>query len=413
MILLSLNYHHAPIEIRERLAFSPTQLHDAYIHAERYGFLHLIILSTCNRVELITQSECPGICERLSQFLGEMKGVPLSEFQDHLKFFQGDAALEHLIRVASGLDSMVMGEPQIFGQVKQAYQEAKTAGWVNAKLDFTFQHVFNTVKTIRHQTMIGHCPVSVAYSSMKLAQTQALPPHPEVLLLGAGETAALILKHISTLNPKKVTLVNRTLENAQALAHERYPFEMRIKRPEQLEALCHSESLDVIIGTTASETPWITLNMLPKARQRPLLCIDLAVPRDIEAQVGTLPYVTLYSIDDIQSLIQNNTLQRTQAALKAHTLIEQSLKDFNQRKHFKDAEHDLVKFREHLHTLKDQAMRDAKRKLQNGQDPQSVLEAMARTLVNTLLHEPSSRLYHADSKHHQEKLVDSIKLLWG
>lgn len=409
IIVASINHQLADIDIRAKVAFHPEQMNRAFLFAREQGFAQMVILSTCNRVEVIAQSTCEGVRERLLHYLASFHQFDKSRLAKHIQWYQSDAAFEHLVRVASGLESMVMGEPQIFGQVKQAYQAAKQAGMIHGKLDFVFQQCFNTVKKIRHQTAIGHCPVSVAFSSIKLAKTFQIT-NPTILILGAGETGQLVLKHLSHLQPKKVTILNRTLKCLETQGELTFPVELKTLSQENL--LHYSKEADIIIGTTASPTPIVNKAHLPQKRSKRLVCIDIAVPRDIAPEVQDLGYISLHCVDDIQKMINHNTLMRTQAAIEANTIIEEAVNEYNKHKQFKDTEQDLVSFRKRLISVKEKELLKAKQRLASGQNPEKVLEQFSRSIVNKLLHEPSSRLHKADEGL-QSELLQSIKMLWG
>lgn len=412
-VILSINHALADLDLRVRVAFTPEKLETAYRFAKSLGLSQLMILSTCNRVELIAQLKNGQEEALLYQFLSEFHQIPLRQLLAMSFLFHNDQAVEHLIRLGAGLESMVMGEPQILGQLKDAYALARGQGAVSRKMYFIMEHVLQAAKRIRHETAIGHCPVSVAFSSVQLVKS-FLNQDTRILVLGAGATARLVAKHLLAHAPKEITIANRTIAHAEVLMDglAEVASATKLQCCSLAQAKQIASSVDLIIGTTQSLEPILVSADLQGKHKHPISIVDLAVPRDVEAEIGKLPAVTLYSIDDIRQTIQQNTLQRTQAAVQAHHIIQEELQQFRDKCYLKDCTRELVSFRERIYALKQSAVHQAKRKLARGDSPEQVLEHFANILTNRLLHEPSFKLHQSDLET-KSKIVSSLQLLWG
>lgn len=396
-IALGINHQTAPVAMREQVAFTPSVLARALkTFAQQQQSAQMVILSTCNRTEIFANSEQIS-AQSLSEWLSDIHQLDNTHLANHLYNYSGDEALSHLMKVACGLDSLILGEPQILGQVKQAFAQAKHIGTVNGQFEKIFQTTFSVAKKVRSQTDIGANAVSVAYAAVQLAkQIFSNLAKSKVLLIGAGETIELVAKHLSQLDLSKITVANRTLSNAQRLA-------------DQLEVPCEAITIseipdnialaDIVISSTASALPLLgkgTVASALKARKyKPMLMIDLAVPRDIEDQVSELDDVYLYTVDDLQHIVQQNVTNREQAASQATDIIKHQVLALSQWQSRLD-KIDLIKaYRDEAETLRQQLEQKALVKLHQGEDAQKVIKELSYKLSQSMMHNPTKAMQKA------------------
>ena len=391
-IALGINHKTASVAVRERVAFSPEQLVEALRQLCRVvGSREAAILSTCNRSELyleVEHAQPQAVLEWLAQF----HQVPVEDLQACAYVHQDDQAVQHMMRVACGLDSLVLGEPQILGQIKSAYAVAREAGTLGPILGRLFQATFSTAKTVRTDTAIGENPVSVAFAAVSLAkQIFTDMSHSQALLVGAGETITLVARHLFEQGVKKIVVANRTLERATALASEFGA--QAILLSDIPDALVNS---DIVISSTASQLPILGKGAVERAlklrKHKPIFMVDIAVPRDIEPQVGELDDVYLYSVDDLHEVVTENLKSRQGAAKAAEELVVRGTSDFMQRMRELEAVDVLRAYRQQGERLRDEELARAQRALANGASPEDALAALARGLTNKLLHAPSVQL---------------------
>ena len=391
-IALGINHKTASVAVRERVAFSPEQLVEALRQLCRVvGSREAAILSTCNRSELyleVEHAQPHAVLEWLAQF----HQVPVEDLQACAYVHQDDHAVQHMMRVACGLDSLVLGEPQILGQIKSAYAVAREAGTLGPILGRLFQATFSTAKTVRTDTAIGENPVSVAFAAVSLAkQIFTDMSHSQALLVGAGETITLVARHLFEQGVKKIVVANRTLERATALASEFGA--QAILLSDIPDALVNS---DIVISSTASQLPILGKGAVERAlklrKHKPIFMVDIAVPRDIEPQVGELDDVYLYSVDDLHEVVTENLKSRQGAAKAAEELVVRGTSDFMQRMRELEAVDVLRAYRQQGERLRDEELARAQRALANGASPEDALAALARGLTNKLLHAPSVQL---------------------
>ncbi|HZJ93074.1 MAG TPA: glutamyl-tRNA reductase [Thiopseudomonas sp.] len=391
-IALGINHKTASVAVRERVAFSPEQLVEALRQLCRIvGSREAAILSTCNRSELYLEMENvrpQAVLEWLAQF----HDVPVEDLQACAYVHQDDSAIQHMMRVACGLDSLVLGEPQILGQIKTAYAVAREAGTLGPLLGRLFQATFSTAKTVRTDTAIGENPVSVAFAAVSLAkQIFTDLGNSQALLVGAGETMTLVARHLHEQGVKNIVVANRTLERATVLADEFSG--QAIVLADIPDALVHS---DIVISSTASQLPILGKGAVERAlklrKHKPIFMVDIAVPRDIEPQVGELDDVYLYSVDDLHEVVTENLKSRQGAAKAAEELVVRGTSDFMQRLRELEAVDVLRAYRQQGERLRDEELARAQRALANGASPEDALAALARGLTNKLLHAPSVQL---------------------
>ncbi|WP_240096197.1 glutamyl-tRNA reductase [Thermomonas flagellata] len=390
---LGINHQTAPVALREKVAFAAEALAPALraVHALP-GVHEAVLLSTCNRTELYARAEGDG--RALADWLAHHPdaGEDLHAYLYHHR--DGDA-VRHLFRVATGLDSLVLGEPQILGQVKQAWAAARAAGTLGGPLDRLFQQAFATAKRARTDTRIGANPVSVASAAVRLAQDNfARPSESTVLLIGAGETIELAARHLVEARVRRLLVANRTLAHAQALAsrHGGYALPLADLEPHLAEA-------DIVIAATASPRPILERAHVERAlhrrRHRPMLLIDLAVPRDIAPDVAELRDAFLYTVDDLQQAIEENRRSRREAAEQAEAIVALQTARFVEQLTAASRQQPLLRLRAHGEAARAHALAKARAQLAAGLPPEQALELLAHTLTNRLLHAPTVALREA------------------
>lgn len=391
--VLGINHKTAPVALREKVAFGEEKLPAALraLHEER-GVAEVVIVSTCNRTELYWAGAASGA--DLSDWLERHHALSL-DLAPCVYVHQERRAVEHAFNVASGLDSMVLGEPQILGQLKEAYRIAQEAGSTGPHLNRLFQAAFSVAKRVRTETQIGANAVSLASSAVSLARrVYADLGAKNALLIGAGEMNALSARHFSAAGVKHMVIANRTLSRAQELAAEvkGYAVDLGQLDKELMDA-------DIVISCTASPVPLITKSAAKAAlrsrRHRPIFMVDLAVPRDIEQDVGDLEDVYLFSIDDLEQLIDQNRQQREAAAGGARLVIMEEVARFLSEGRAKEAGPAIRALRQQADAIRQQTLEQAQRMLSSGRPPDEVLEFLSNTLMNRLLHAPTQALRQA------------------
>ncbi|MCG8325865.1 MAG: glutamyl-tRNA reductase, partial [Thiotrichales bacterium] len=350
--------------------------------------------STCNRTEIYCNLDDRD-SQRPIEWLSDFHGIQHREIQPYLYAHPDANAVKHVLRVASGLDSMVLGEPQVLGQLKEAYQLALDNGSIGKLLNRLFQHTFHVAKQIRSNTAIGNHPVSVAFAAARLAQQIFGDLSSQTaLLIGAGETIELVARHLHEKGLHKMIIANRTLERSRALADEFSAYAISLGNIPD-----HLAEADIIISSTASQLPILGKGAMESAiRQRkhkPVFMVDIAVPRDIEPEVSNLEDIYLYTVDDLKNVIQENMNNRKQAALQAEEIIEAQVISFMEWLKSLDAVDTIRALRQQANEIQDEVLRNARRKLEKGADPAEVLTEVTRILTNKLIHTPSDKLRHA------------------
>jgi glutamyl-tRNA reductase len=391
--VLGLNHKTAPVSLREKVAFSEERLVAALrTLRQESGVAEVVILSTCNRTELYWAGSASG--EELSQWLARHHGNNL-DLAASLYVHQESRAVEHAFSVASGLDSMVIGEAQILGQLKEAYRVAHQAGSTGPSLNKLFQAAFSAAKRVRSETRIGANAVSIASATVSLARRVYSDLGARTaLMVGAGEMNALVARHFTTAGVKRMVIANRTLTRALELASEVRAHAVGLEDlgKELVQA-------DIVISCTASPEPLITKSAAEAAirarRRRPIFMVDLAVPRDIEPAVADLEDVYLFSIDDLQQLVDENLQQREVAAGGARLVIEEEVARFLTESRAHDAGPAIRALRQQADAIRLQTVEQARRLLAAGKSTDEVIEYLANTLTNRLLHGPTQALRQA------------------
>ena len=411
LLALGLNHKTAPLDIRERLSFGPDIVVGALRSvAEQAGAEEAVILSTCNRTEIYCARD--GLDgEAVRHWVSRFHGLDAALVNPYLYVHRDKEAVSHLFAVASGLDSMILGEPQILGQVKGAFQTAQDAGAVGKLLGRLFQCTFTVAKQVRTDTAIGSSPVSVAFAAVTLArQIFADLSAQTALLIGAGETIELAARHLHQHGVGRIIVANRTVERAHGLAAQFDGFSIALT-----EIAAHLAEADIVISSTASPLPILgkgtVESALKKRRHRPVFMVDIAVPRDIEPEVAELEDVYLYTVDDLEEVIQENLRSRLEAAEQAKEIIEAHAEEFMGWLRSLDALTVIQDFRNRAETIRDEVLDKALRQIAAGKPPEEALQFLANTLTNKLLHAPSAQLRTAGSNG-QTQLLEAASTLF-
>ena len=411
IVALGINHKTASVELREKVAFSPEQLSEALQQLSDHDqFNEAVIVSTCNRTEIYC-SLAQQNSQILLQWLASFHGLDEHELSKNVYCYQHEQAINHLMRVACGLDSLVLGEPQILGQIKQAYNSAKNHNSVNLIFDRLFQKTFSVAKQVRTETEIGASAVSVAYAAVNLAKhIYGKLDKTKVLLIGAGETIELVAKHLYQNEPQQITVANRTIERARSLAQE---VSANVIALAQLPERLHQA--DIVISSTASTLPIIGKGVVEQAlkqrRNKPMLFIDIAVPRDIESQVGELDAAYLYSVDDLQAIVSENIASREQAAEEAQGIIRYRSAEFVMWMRSLDSVDLIRSYRQDVHDIKSELVDKAVSQLSTGKDAEKVILELANKLTNRLMHAPTRAIQDAAKKGEVDQLSQLKKML--
>ena len=416
LIALGISHKSAAVEVRERVAFAPEQVGEALTDACNVAQLdEVVILSTCNRTELYAiVPQGIGLAEKAQDLIDWMANyhhLSAAELRQYAYRHEGGQAVRHLVQVASGLDSMVLGEPQIFGQLKSAYAVATESGTVASELGRLFPRVFSVAKQVRTDTAIGENPVSVAYAAVDLAgHIFSDLGRCNALLVGAGETIELVARHLIGAGVCKIVIANRTLGRARELA-QKFGAEavLLAEIPKQLS------DADIVITSTASQLPILGKGAVEQAlktrKHRPFLMVDIAVPRDIESQVGELPDVYLYSVDDLRDIVDKNLRSRTTEARKADLIIDEGVRLYLEEVRSLGAVDAVKEYRNMAEQLRERELQRAQRALARGEDPQEILAQLARAITNKLIHAPTAGLKQASVDGRQDIINSGRKLL--
>lgn len=391
-LTVGINYNTAPVAIRERLVFPIDSLQQSLRTLWQGQQINgAAILSTCHRTEFYYQSN-ENTPHMLINWIAENKKIDPKDLIPYLYSYTDSETIRHMFRVACGLDSMVLGEPQILGQMKTAYQAAYEAGTLGKHLGKLFQHTFSTAKKVRTDTAIGSSPVSIAFAAVQLAQ-QIFDSLSEqtALLIGAGETIELAARHLSQYNISRLIIANRTFEKAHTLASQFNGFAITLS-----ELSTHLAEADIIISSTASQLPILgkgrVESAIKKRKHKPMFMVDLAVPRDIEAEVEALQDVYLYTVDDLQNTIEQNMDSRRKAAEKAEEIIATQVEYFLAWMRSQGAESVIKDYRQQAELSRDEILSKALTQLKNGRSTEEVLNHLAHALTNKLIHTPSVQL---------------------
>lgn len=409
--IFGVSHKTAPIAIREQVAIGDDQLADALSALRQcHGVLEALIVSTCNRTELYCDLDSNSNRHPL-EWLVRYQGVELETISPHIYTIQDEFAVQHILRVASGLDSMVIGEPQILGQLKQAYRAAVSSGTAGKLLNKLLQHSFSVAKKIRTETAIGETPVSVAYAAVRLAkQIHGDLSKKTALLVGAGDTITLVANHLSSEGIGGLIIANRTLERATQLAARFDASALTLDEiPSQLS------QADIIVSSTASRLAVITHDAialsLRERRSDPIFIVDLAVPRDVEPTVADIDNVYLYTVDDLDKVINANVQLRQTAAIQAEEMVNIHAQDYMDWLQALDSTRTIVAYRRRADEIREELLQKARRRLVAGDDADKVLTTFANTLVNKLTHHSTVKLREATTDGRDDLLQNARELL--
>lgn len=412
LVTLGISHHTAPIEIRERVAL-PSGSHSGILKSllAMDGVDEALLLSTCNRTELYCSGPNPDP-QALLGWVHESWGLGSERLDQYFYDLKDAEAVRHLIRVAGGMDSLVLGESEILGQLKRAWAEAREAETVGNLLDRLCQHAVTTAKAIRHQSAIGDEPISVAYTAIVLARRLFSDlDSRHVLLIGAGEMIELCARHLMQHGVSRLTIANRSFSRAETLASELNATPVSLEHLDDV-----LPSADILISSTSSDQPVVTLQAvkaaLAKRRHKPMFMVDIAVPRDVEPAVEKLDDVYLYTIDDLQQVVDDNLLKRSNAAEAVKPEVEAAVDAFIRWMNSKRATDSLQMMRESAHVHSRELVDRALRRLDAGHDPRAVLEQLGNTLTNRILHAPSKHLREA-AEHDDLDMIATINRIYA
>lgn len=408
IVAVGINHKTAPVAVREKISFNPDNLSIALQElVNSVDCKEAAILSTCNRTELylVQDGEYALTQERIVRWLEQHHNVPASTIIPSLYWHQDQHAVNHMMRVACGLDSLVLGEPQILGQMKQAYNQAKAAGSMELVMDRLFQRTFGVAKQVRTDTEIGASAVSVAFAAVNLAKhIFASLDKARVLLVGAGETIELVAKHLYENNVGHMTVANRTLSRAENMAKQFGADVITLAQIPEMMA-----NADIVISSTGSTLPIIGKGMVEKAltkrKHRPMFMVDLAVPRDIEEQVSDLEDVFLYTVDDLQSIIAKNLENRRKEAVLAEEIVSDQSSSFMSWLRGLNTQNTVISYRKQCLDNRDQLIEKAMQQLAANKKPEAVIAELATKLTNKFMHAPTSAIQSAAQGGELDRLV--------
>jgi glutamyl-tRNA reductase len=409
--ILGLNHNTAPVEIREQVVFAGSDIDRALAELKNLdGIAEAVILSTCNRTEFYVETTGDGL-DLLKTWLNQDQNLSVAA-RSALFTLDKEDAIRHLFRVACGLDSRILGEPQILGQLKDAFRQAEQSGSVSSQLSRLFHHTFSVAKKVRTDTEIGSSPVSIAYAAVNLANQffSGFSKH-TALLIGAGVTIELVAKHLSSKGIGRLFIANRDLTRAQNLAAQFDGFALPLS---ELEGTL--PDADILISSTASVEPVVTLAQMQKAikarKRKPVFAVDIAVPRDLDPDIRNLADVYLYGIDDLDKVIIEGQSNREAAAVDAGRILEDETRRYLSIERGKEVAPIITALRDHGDALREQVLEQARKRLAKGAPSDEVLEYVTAALLKKLLHQPSVRLREAGENSDQH-FIDTVNQLFG
>lgn len=412
LFAFGINHTTAPVAVRERVGFAPEQVPEALRElVGRGGVAEAAILSTCNRTDLYCGLDA-GTGAQAIEWFQDYHHLADTEVRPYLYQYSDSSAVRHMIRVASGLDSLILGEPQILGQVKDAYRMAHQTGTVGRVLGRLFQHTFSVAKQVRTDTNIGANPVSVAFAAVTLGR-QIFGDFNQhtAMLIGAGETIELTARHLKAGGLSRLIVANRTLDNARRLASEFGGYAIGLD-----EIPLHLAEADIVISSTGAQDPIVLTEHVREAisarRHRPVFMADIAVPRDIEAAVADFEDIYLYTVDDLHNVVQDNLRSREEAARQAEAIIDTQVDAVMGWLNTRDAVPMIRALRDNAQRTRDEALDKALAQLANGRAPEEALKFLANTLTNKLVHHPTTALRSAGAEGRAD-LLDAAGQLLG
>lgn len=411
ILIVGVNHKTAPVAIREKVAFAPDSMTQA-LQAARQVVQEDLILSTCNRTEIYAACQPAQAVQQVIAWLANWHNIPVAQLQPYLYVYQQEEAVRHALRVACGLDSLVLGEPQILGQLKAALQVASEQGVTGNQLNRLMQHAFSTAKKVRTQTSIGANPISVAFAAVSLAkQIFSQLEKQTALLIGAGETIELVGKHLAANGIGSVLVANRSIDKAQKLAAEYQGKGIGLHEIGE-----YLPQADIVISSTASPVPILGKGTVERAlkirRHRPMFMVDIAVPRDIEAEVNELDDVYLYTVDDLQAVIEENLQSRRAAAEQAESMVLAEVEQFMAWLRAQDHMATIRAYRARTDALRQAVYDKALSLLHNGKSPEEALQFLAHTLANKLSHDATQAM-HLAARNGDHQLLQQARILFN
>jgi len=411
--LIGVNHTTAPVEVRERLAISESRLAEACKRlVEHPGVAEGMIVSTCNRVEFIAHMQNGS--GDLREFLREYFATDLRQFENHLYEFREDEAIRHVFRVASSLDSMVIGEPQILGQVKDAYATARAAGTLRAQLDQLLTRAFAVAKRVRTETAVGSSSVSIASVAVELAKKIFGNLNGKsVYLVGAGKMSELAARHLLAHGAASIFVANRTYDRAIRLAHK---FSGQAVEFSRLYETC--DRADIVITSTGSPQfifrPEHGEKLMSLRKNKPMFFIDIAVPRDVDPQMNKIDGIFVYDIDDLQQAVSSHVADRRKEAEKAEAIVNSEVAKFQARLQTLDVVPTIVGLQDHLETIRQAEIDRARGRLgAMTPDQEMAVEALTRGIVNKIMHAPISTLKMAARESESTTVIDLVRRLFN
>lgn len=409
-LALGVNHQTASVELREQVAFNPEKL-SALLHeqSQHPELNDMVVVSTCNRTEVYAMSDN---VDMVLDWLAQKNGIDVKQLQNHVYRYENADAVTHLMRVASGLDSLMLGEPQILGQVKTALSLAKDSQTVSQNLNRIFEYAFYAAKRVRSETAVGSHAVSMGYAVAQLAiQVFSHPAKLTIMVVAAGEMNSLVAKHLAEMGVGKIIICNRTRARAEKLAQEiahRVDVEI-IKFSELAENLHRADVISSCTGSLHQVIAFADVKAaLKKRRYQQMLLVDLAVPRDIDAKVKTLDGVYLYGVDDLQSVIDENLAQRRQAAVEAEVMVNQLATELITQQKVSQAGETIHAYRDHGEHLRQEELTHALSRIQQGEDAEQVMAEFSHRLTQKLLH-PTSILLREAAKQEDPTLFEMMQ----
>lgn len=412
LIAVGVNHKTAPVSIREKISFAPEKMVEALNSlVSDARAKEAVIVSTCNRTELYCAVDEGASEMQIISWLGQYHQISPEELGRFCYTHRDDDSVRHVMRVAAGLDSLILGEPQILGQVKSAYAVSQEGHCIGSELQSLFQQTFSVAKRVRTDTAIGENPVSIAFAAVSLAQRIfADVKRSTALLIGAGQTIELVARHLKEAGIKRIIVANRTLERAQVLADELGAEAILLG-----DITDYLHQADIVISSTASQLPIIGKGMVERAsskrRRKPMLLVDIAVPRDIEPEVQEVEDAYLYTVDDLHSVIEENVRARQEAAEAAEKIIEQGIEEFKRKQESRKVADLIVSYRAQAELIKQSELERALKGLESGQSPEQVMTKLAHGLMNKLIHSPTQFLRQAGAEADQTALQQAAEVL--
>lgn len=410
ILIVGVNHKTAPVAIREKVSFPPATMPEA-LHSAHQVVQENLILSTCNRTEIYASCAPQQASNELVDWLANWHEIPTEQLRPYLYVYQQDEAVRHALRVACGLDSLVLGEPQILGQLKSAVKDAGSSNVSGNQLNRLMQHAFSTAKKVRTQTSIGANPISVAFAAVSLAkQIFSKMENQTALLIGAGETIELVGKHLAKNQIGNVMVANRSVDKAKKLADEYAGIGISLEELGE-----YLPKADIVIASTASPVPILGKGTVERAlkirKHRPIFMVDIAVPRDIEQEVGELDDVYLYTVDDLQSVIEENLQSRRLAAEQAELMVNEETSNFMAWLQAQGHMNTIREYRSRTEEIRQEVLAKAQNLLQNGKSPEETLQFLAHTLTNKLSHSATQTMHQAARQGDHQLLQHARTLL--